>query len=254
MLAKPGMTTMQVRAVLFDVDGTLVDSNDAHATAWVRALAEHGFHVDFAQVRRLIGMGGDKLMPEVCNVEEESPLGQRIAERRRAIFVDELLGTIRPLPQAAELVNAVRARGLTTVAASSARREELERLLDIAGARDYMDAMTSSDDADQSKPDPDIVIAALQQAGAAPDQAVMIGDTPFDVTAAARAGVRVIAFRSGGWDDADLDGAEAIYDGPADLLAQLDQSPLFAGEPSERRPEVAQALRVQAALEGDETV
>lgn len=223
------MTSSVLTTVLFDVDGTLVDSNDAHALAWVRAFAEHDVDVEFDAVRRLIGMGGDKLMPRVSGIEEDSARGVRIADRRKAIFLDELLPGIQALPEAGRLVQTLKARRLTTVTASSAKGEELTRLLDVAGAREAMDALTSSDDADQSKPDPDIVLAALARAHATPQQAVMIGDTPYDIEAATRAGVPVIAFRSGGWSDADLRGAVAIYDGPADLLANLESSPLAIG-------------------------
>jgi HAD superfamily hydrolase (TIGR01509 family) len=214
------------RAVLFDVDGTLVDSNDAHAHAWVEAFAEQGVHVDFAQVRRAIGMGGDKLMPAVSDLTEDSPPGARVASRRRDIFKEKYLPRVKALPGARDLVAAVKARGLTAVAASSAKKDELKPLLQIAGADALLDGATSSDDAEESKPDPDIVQAALKQAKAQPQQAVLVGDTPYDIEAAQRAGVRAVAFRSGGWSDADLDGAVAIYDGPADLLAKLDVSPL----------------------------
>jgi HAD superfamily hydrolase (TIGR01509 family) len=217
---------MSIATVLFDVDGTLVDSNDAHARAWVEAFAEYGVQVEFAHVRRCIGMGGDKLMPEVSNVREDTPKGKAISERRREIFKTTHLPRIKPFPGARELVAAIKARGLTTVAASSAKKDELQPLLAIAGADALLDAATSSDDADESKPDPDIVQAALEQAKARAEEAVMIGDTPYDVESAGRAGVRVIAFRCGGWNDADLKGAVAIYDGPADLLANLDRSPV----------------------------
>jgi HAD superfamily hydrolase (TIGR01509 family) len=215
-----------VNAVLFDVDGTLVDSNDAHAHAWVLAFAEHGVDVDFAEVRRRIGMGGDKLMPQVSGIAEESPQGTAIAARRKQIFRERFLPTLRAFPDAGPLVAAIKARGLRAVAASSAKREELEPLLEIAGAGSLMDETTSSDDAEASKPDPDIVHAALDRAGARAPDAVMIGDTPYDVDAARRAGVAAIAFRCGGWTDADLEGAIAVYDGPWDLLARLDESPL----------------------------
>ncbi len=216
------------RAVLFDIDGTLVDSNDAHAHAWVEAFAEHGITVEYGQVRRRIGMGGDKLMPEVSGLTEDSPIGQRISKRRREIFTAKYLPRLKPFAGASELVAAVKDRGLTAVAASSAKKDELKKLLEIAGASSLMDDATSSDDAEESKPDPDIVHAALKQAKSEPSDAVMVGDTPYDIEAAQRAGVRVIAFRSGGWRDEDLAGAEAVYDGPADLLARLDESPLAA--------------------------
>jgi HAD superfamily hydrolase (TIGR01509 family) len=210
-----------VKAVLFDVDGTLVDSNDAHAAAWVKAFSEHGVAVDPTRVRRCIGMGGDKLMPEVSGLEENSPKGSAIAKRRGEIFVREFLPTLKPFKDSARLVAAIKDLGLTAVAASSAKQDELQALLKIAGADALMDAATSSDDAEDSKPDPDIIEAALKRAGASAREAVMIGDTPYDIEAARRAGVDAIGFRSGGWSDADLAGAVAIYDGPADLLAQM---------------------------------
>jgi HAD superfamily hydrolase (TIGR01509 family) len=218
------------KAVLFDVDGTLVDSKDAHADAWVKAFAKHGVRVDWIKVRRCIGMGGDKLMPEVSGLDEESPQGSQIAEDRGAIFKDDYLPHIKPLRDARKLVAAIKARGYTAVAASSAQKDELTPLLKIAGAEWLMDAATSSDDAEESKPAPDIVVAALQRAKATPEEAVMIGDTPYDVAAATRAGVKIIGFRSGGWGDADLAGAIAIYDGPWDLVERIEDSPLRLAE------------------------
>ena len=214
------------KAVLFDVDGTLVDSNDAHASAWVKAFAEHGVTVDPITVRRSIGMGGDKLMPAVSGLEEDSPLGEKIATRRGEIFKKEFLPKLEAFRGARDLVDAIKQRGYTAVAASSAAKEELEPLLKIAGADSLMDAKTSSDDADESKPAPDIITAALERANATADEAIMIGDTPYDIEAAQRAGVPAIAFRSGGWSDDDLKGAIAIYDGPRALLEAISDSPL----------------------------
>jgi HAD superfamily hydrolase (TIGR01509 family) len=218
-----------LKAVLFDVDGTLVDSNDAHADAWVTAFRDHGVNVDWIKVRRSIGMGGDKLMPAVSGITEESPEGSAIAEDRGKIFKRDFLPHIKPFRNAARLVAAVKERGYTAVAASSAAKDELTPLLKIAGAASLMDAKTSSDDAEESKPEPDIIVAALKRARASAGEAIMIGDTPYDVEAAQRAGVKVIGFRSGGWSDADLEGAIAIYDGPWDLLARIDDSPLGKG-------------------------
>jgi HAD superfamily hydrolase (TIGR01509 family) len=213
-----------IAAVLFDIDGTLVDSNDAHAHAWVEAFASENIHVDFKDVRRAIGMGGDKLMPTVAGITEDSPVGERVAKRRQEIFKKKFLPQLRPFPGARELALALKQRGLTEVAASSAKKEELKALLEKAGVADLLDAATSSDDAEESKPDPDIVHAALKRAKARPEDAVMIGDTPYDVEAASKAGVAVIALRSGGWSDEDLRGAREIYDDPADLLARIDSS------------------------------
>jgi len=215
------------KAILLDIDGTLVDSNDAHAHAWVAAFAESGVTVDFARVRRCIGMGGDKLMPEVSGIAEDSPQGRLISQRRGEIFTTEWLPRLRPFRDVNRLVAALNARGVRLVAASSAKKTELRALLDLAGVASMLDGATSSDDAEESKPDPDIIEAALKQAHAGPGEAVMIGDTPYDVEAAARAGVAAIAFRCGGWRDEDLTGAIAIYDGAWDLLARLDESPLW---------------------------
>jgi HAD superfamily hydrolase (TIGR01509 family) len=216
-----------LKAVLFDVDGTLVDSNDAHAEAWVKAFTEHGITVDSALVRRCIGMGGDKLMPAVSGMEEDSPLGETISKRRGEIFRQEFLPHLKAFEGARDLVAALKDRGYTAVAASSASKEDLKALLAVAGADGLMDDKTSSDDADDSKPDPDIIEAALKLAKASPAEAIMIGDTPYDVDAARRAGVETIAFRCGGWQDRDLEGAIAIFDGPSDLLEQIDDSPLI---------------------------
>jgi HAD superfamily hydrolase (TIGR01549 family) len=213
-------------AVLFDVDGTLVDSNDAHARAWVAAFAEHDVSVEFAEVRRLIGKGGDKLLPEVSGVDPASASGKAVAERRSRIFAEQFLPALKPFADAGRLVATLKDQGYTVVAASSARRDELQPLLAIAEADHLMDASTSSDDAENSKPDPDIIQAALACAKATPREAVMIGDTPYDIEASRRAGVPIIAFRCGGWADDDLKGAIAIYDGPWDLLARLEDSPL----------------------------
>lgn len=220
------MQSPTLPAVLFDVDGTLVDSNAAHASAWVEAFADHDIVVDVAHVRRCIGMGGDKLMPAVSGLQDDSPLGRSIAKRRHRLFADRFLPHITPFRDAARLVTEIKRRGHTVVVASSAQRDEVDPLLAIAGVGALMDAVTSSDDADASKPDPDILCAAMRHARVSARQAVMIGDTPYDVEASRRAGIAVIAFRCGGWSDEDLTGAAAIYDGPWDLLSRLDESPI----------------------------
>ena len=215
-----------IRGVILDVDGTLVDSNDAHANAWVDALTEHGVNVEYEKVRSLIGMGGDKLLPEVSGIEEEAPEGERIGKRRGEIFKERYLPKLKAFPSTRELLQRMRDEGLKLVVASSAKEDELNPLLKVAGAGDLVEEKTSSDDAENSKPDPDIVKAALKSSGLAADEVLMLGDTPYDIESASRAGVRVVAVRCGGWKDEDLSGAVAIYDGPADLLAHYDTSPL----------------------------
>jgi len=220
------------RAVIFDVDGTLVDSNDAHAQAWVEALSEHGRHVEFARVRPLIGMGSDKLLPEVSGLAADSREGEAIIRRRGEIFRQRFVPRLQPTRGARELVEWIHDDGLKLYVATSAKDEELQPLLRVAGADEYMEATTSSDDADRSKPDPDIVVAALQRTGRPKSEAIMIGDTPYDVEAARRAGINIIVLRSGGWRDRDLTGALAVYDDPADLLNHYELSPFKRPAPA----------------------
>jgi phosphoglycolate phosphatase-like HAD superfamily hydrolase len=212
-------------AVILDVDGTLVDSNDAHARAWVEALAEHGITVPFQKVRRAIGMGGDKLLPDVAGIAEDSTEGQKVARRRAAIFKESYLPHIRPFPGARTLLERFLADGLQLSVASSAKEEELEALLQIAGADDLISAQTSSDDAANSKPDPDIVVAAIARVRVDRQRIIMLGDTPYDVQAATRAGIRIVALECGGWTAGDLRGALAIFQSPEDLLRRYDESP-----------------------------
>lgn len=218
-----------VRGVIFDVDGTLVDSNDMHARAWEEAFREAGYPAPFEKIRSLIGMGGDKLVPTLMGWSADHPRVEEVGRRRVEIFRERYLPLIKPFPRTRELLLALRESGLKLAVASSAEKEELEPLLERAGAADLIEHKASSDDADGSKPDPDIVHAALRRLGLPRSDVVMIGDTPYDVEAATRAGLAIIAFRSGGWHDEALAGAREIYDGPADLLAHLPESMLLPG-------------------------
>jgi HAD superfamily hydrolase (TIGR01509 family) len=214
------------RAVILDVDGTLVDSNDAHVQAWVDALAEHGIDVPVEKVRKLVGMGGDNLLPAAVGIDKESPQGKVIADRRGEIFRTRFLPHIRPFPAVRPLLERMRAAGLTLAVASSSPADEMKVLLDRAGVSDLLQDTASGSDAKRSKPDPDIVQAALKKLGLPPKETVMLGDTPYDIEAAGKAGVGVIALRCGGFQDTDLQGALAIYDDATDLLARFGESPM----------------------------
>lgn len=216
----------ELQVVLLDIDGTLIDSNDAHARSWVDAGEELGHRIRYDDVRALIGMGGDKVMPQLIGIESDSREGKAFSERRTAIFTERYLPDIRAFPDTRALVERIRDAGLKVVIATSANRKEMKKLLKVAGVEDLIDEATSSSDADASKPDPDIVHAALEAAMVEPQSAVMLGDTPYDVAAAGRAGVGIIALRCGGWTDETLRGALAVFDDPADLLANWDDSPL----------------------------
>jgi HAD superfamily hydrolase (TIGR01509 family) len=208
-----------VSTLLFDIDGTLIDSNAAHAQTWAQALSEHSFPCEASRVRPFVGMGGDKLLPAVAGIAADSPQGQAINRRKKALF-SERLPQLAPTRGGRLLVSYLRKAKKRVIVATSADDREMQALLDRAGVADLIPRRTSKDDAAHSKPDPDIVAAALAQAGSRRANAVMIGDTPYDIEAARRAGIRSIALRSGGyWSDAELAGAVAIFDDPAGLLA-----------------------------------
>jgi HAD superfamily hydrolase (TIGR01509 family) len=206
--------------VLFDVDGTLIDSNGAHAQAWADALREHSVDVTIDQVRPLIGMGGDKLLPAIAGIDADSDRGRAIARRKKEIFATLLPG-LRPTRGARPLLEYLRGGGAHLVVATSADDHEVDALLQRAGVADCFRDRATKDDAQESKPDPDIVEAALSRSGASPGQAILVGDTPYDIEAAARAGMPAIALRCGGhWRDDDLRGAVTIADDPHALMEQ----------------------------------
>lgn len=214
-----------IRGVLLDVDGTLIDSNDAHASSWADAFREFGrAEVDFDRVRPLIGMGGDKLLPRLTGLDHDSDLAQRITERRTELFNTAYLPKLRAFPCVHELLKRFKSDGLSLIVATSAKREELNKLLEQAGLGELIDRKTSSSDADRSKPDPDIIHAALERGKLSAAEAVMVGDTPYDVEAAEHAGVKCVALRCGGWDDRALGRAVEIYDDAAHLLAAYHHS------------------------------
>ena len=213
------------KGVLLDVDGTLVNSNDAHARAYVDALKEFGYDVPFERVRPLIGMGGDELLPELIGVAGDSKVRQDIDARCSEIFKTRYLPEISAFPGVRALLERFTEDGLSLIAASSSGKDTLAALLELADVSDLLSEQTSSSDADASKPHPDILSAALDKLSLPADQALFLGDTPYDLQAAAPLGLGVIAFRCGGWGDADLQGALAIYDGPQDLLTNYETSP-----------------------------
>ena len=217
-----------IRAVLLDVDGTLIDSNDAHARAWVDVGEEFGFEIEFGRVRWLIGMGGDRVLPDLTGLEEESDRGRAMLDRRGEIFRERYLPRLGAFPGTHDLLKRLRDEGRRLVVATSASGKDLSALLKQADLEDLIDDSTNSDEADESKPAPDIVEAALEKAGVPASEVVMLGDTPYDVKAAQRAGVRIIGLRCGGWNDRDLQGAVEVHDDPAGLLRLYDRSILGA--------------------------
>ena len=229
------MTTdmKQIRAVILDVDGTLIDSNDAQAHAWVDAMAMQGHVVSFEKIRPMIGMGGDKVLPEVLGIDKNSEEGKKISAARKELIKTRYFSTIKSFPKAKELLERIHESGLKLVIATSAEPDEIEQTLKIVSpnVQDLIENETTSKDAQQSKPDADVMEVTLKKSGFAADEVIMLGDTPYDLEAAAKVDVKTIAFRSGGWDDKDLSLAIAIYDNTEDLLAHYDTSPLVKGIP-----------------------
>jgi HAD superfamily hydrolase (TIGR01549 family) len=217
------------QAVLFDIDGTLLDSNLAHAQAWVDIFRRHGRAVPVEAVRRQIGKGADKLMPVFLPKEEVGRVGEKLKKERVELFREKYLPDVRPFPEVRELFGRLVKDGKRIALASSATGPELKAYKRLLGVEDLLDAHTSADDAERSKPDPDIFEAALDRLGDPdPADAIVVGDTPYDAEAARRAGLRAVGVTCGGWPESDLKaaGCVAVYRDPADLLANYERSPL----------------------------
>jgi HAD superfamily hydrolase (TIGR01549 family) len=218
-----------LKAVLFDIDGTLIDSVDFHAEAWVRALGHFGIEVGFDEMRGQIGKGGDQLLPLFVPAERLAREQKEIETFRSEMFKRDYLRRIKPFPAVRPLVQRCREAGLTIALASSGHEDEVKVYTEIAGIADLVDVTTTSSDVAHSKPCPDIFQAALEKcAPARAEDVVVIGDTPYDAEAAVRAGIRPIGVLCGGFPEADLRaaGAVAIYRDPADLLARFAESSL----------------------------
>ena len=222
-----------IGAVLFDVDGTLIDSNDLHAAAWREAFSHFGFDIPFERIRGQIGKGGDNLIPTLlpdidANREEE------LDSFRSDLFKRDYLPRVVPFPRVRALFERLVADGKKIVLASSAKGAEVKYHLGVLGVDDLVTATTSADDVEHSKPCPDIFAAALDKvAPLGPEQVVVVGDSPFDVKAAKKLGIAVIGFRSGGFSDDVLReaGVDELYDGAEDLLRRYETSLLCSLEP-----------------------
>jgi HAD superfamily hydrolase (TIGR01509 family) len=208
---------------VLDVDGTLIDTNYQHALAWFRAFAQHDIVLPVWRIHRHIGMGGDQLVKALAGERVERELGEEIREDEQARY-GEMIGEVQPMEGARELVSELAERGHKVVIATSAKPEELERYLEMLDARELADGWTSSADVEATKPEPDLVRAALEKVGGRAEEAVMVGDTPWDVAAAKRAGVGTIAVLTGGFAREELleAGAVAVFESVAELRRELD--------------------------------
>jgi HAD superfamily hydrolase (TIGR01549 family) len=210
---------------ILDIDGTLVDTNYHHAIAWYRAFRQHGHVVPIWRIHRHIGMGGDKLIAALLGDKVEDEQGDDIRAAEKPLYM-ATIEEVEPLEGARELIVDLKDRGHEVVLASSAKEDEVEHYLDLLDARDLADEWTHSGDVEETKPAPDLVEVALKKAKG--DRAVMVGDTPWDVKAAARAEIPTIAVLTGGFAEAELTdaGAKWVYESIEDLRARLADTPL----------------------------
>ena len=214
-------------AAILDVDGTLVDTNYHHALAWYRAFRRHRIVLPLWRIHRHIGMGGDQLVAALCGDRTEEEKGDDVRDAEKVLY-SELIGEVEPLKGARELIEDLKDRGHAVVLASSAKEDEVDHYLDLLDARELADDWTTSADVDQTKPEPDLVKAAMEKAGNG--DAVMVGDTTWDVEAAGRAGIESVTVRTGGFSAAELRdaGAVAVFDSIEELREALGDTPLAA--------------------------
>jgi len=219
------------KAVIFDIDGTLIDTVDLHASAWVEALKHFGFDIAFEDMRSQIGKGGDQILHGLLPPDVIEQRGEEIKDFRGELFKRDYLAKARPFPGVRNLFERIRASGQRAVLASSGTGEEVEQYKRIAGIADLIDSATSSDDAERSKPFPDIFQAALAKLSPLkPEEAVVVGDTPYDAEAARNAGVKTVGVLSGGFSEQSLReaGCIAVYRDTEDLVRNYETSPLAA--------------------------
>ena len=216
-------------AAILDVDGTLVDTNYQHAIAWYRAFRRQEIVLPVWRIHRHIGMGGDQLVEALTDADTEEKRGDDIRAAEKELYL-ELIDEVEPFAGARELIADLKGRGHTVVLASSAKEDEIEHYIDLLDARELADAWTTSADVEATKPEPDLVNAALQRAGEDADSAMMVGDTPWDVKAAAKAGVSTIAVRTGGFSVDELEGAgaAAVFESIEELCGRIDETPFGA--------------------------
>jgi HAD superfamily hydrolase (TIGR01509 family) len=212
---------------VLDIDGTLVDTNYHHAIAWYRAFREHEIVLPIWLIHRHIGMGGDQLVEALTDERTEQEKGDDIRASEKTLYF-QLIDEVQPMEGSRELIEQLKARGHTVVLASSAKEDEVEHYLDLLDARELADDWTTSADVEATKPAPDLISAALEKAGASADDAVMVGDTTWDVEAAGRAGVPTLTVRTGGFgvDELKEAGAADVFESVTELREKLDQTPL----------------------------
>lgn len=206
------------RAVLLDMDGTLIDSNEAHARTWEKVLTEAGFSVEYSEIRSQIGKGSDRFIPNLIDQSSDSKIYENLSRERKKLFLDQFVPSLLPFNGAVAMVDLFKKLGLKVAIATAASKDELDAILGRIPIKPFIDLAITSSEIECSKPDPDVVQKCLEKLDLSPSEAVMIGDTPYDLVCAAKAGVKSIAFRTGKWPDEELKKAHFILDGPSHVV------------------------------------
>ncbi|HEX3582408.1 MAG TPA: HAD family phosphatase [Thermoanaerobaculia bacterium] len=213
---------MKLQGLLFDIDGTLVDSNDYHARCWIEAFAHYGKHFEYGVIRHQLGKGGDLLVPDVLNAKEMREFGDAVKKYRSKLYKEKYLKDVKPFPFVERLFEALRAKKIKIALASSSNEEEVEYYTRLLNAEEFIEGSTSKSDAKFSKPSPEIFEAALDRAGSDPKFTFAVGDTPYDILAAHRIAMPIVAVLSGGFERQLLAKSELVLNDAGDIPGNFD--------------------------------
>ncbi len=214
---------VKLKAILLDIDGTLIDSNDKHADCWVEAFAHFGKQVAWDDIRKQIGKGGDLLVPDTLNAREMQKFGEPLKKYRGELWKEKYMRGVRPFAGAVDAIHALHERGLKLALASSSNPDEVEYYVELLGVGDLLKGPTSKEDAELSKPSPEIFQAALERVKSDPARTLAVGDTPYDILAAHRTPVPIAAVLCGGFPRETLTKAEFLFDDMPAMVKELDR-------------------------------
>jgi len=217
----------KIKGVILDIDGTLIDSNHAHALAFIKAFEDYDFIIPYEKIRSLIGVGGKEIISKLTGLEEDSPDSQNISKRQGEYFRENYFPQLKVFPQTKDLLIRMKKEKIVLAVGSSANEKDLDLLLQKIGILELIETVISANDVERAKPHPDIIFECLKKLELLPSDVLMLGDTPYDIEAAIKAQVKTVALRCGGWNDEGLMNAIAIYNDPEELLLKFDASPFI---------------------------
>lgn len=218
----------KIKGVILDIDGTLIDSNHAHALAFIKAFEDYEFIVSYEKIRSLIGVGGKEIIFKITGLQQDSSESQDIIKKQGEYFRENYFSQLKVFPRTKDLIIQMKKEKLVLAIGSSANEKDLDLLLKKIGILELIDTVTSANDVKQAKPHPDIIFECIKKLDLLPSKVIMLGDTPYDIEAAKKAQVETVALRCGGWNDDGLTDAIAIYNDPEELLLKFDTSPFVS--------------------------